>query len=313
MLARNSPRKAEKNHRERRRRTLYKAVDRIIDGVGSPVSDEWVIQVLEDLGGFVRAASSALYYEAGRVISGVDRPLGSFPLSSDGPSWQGAALEVDGETADKWVAAGEAALSDRKYTPQFAELVQRTLFALLYPIANMSHHAWLMDLALALRALPLAEVHPLLERSSKALRPYRRGMTGWSRKLAALAWAEFQIAANIKTREGAFWDVAEAFGLKEGSSSVQDWRQTAEKHLGREVAREKLEIARIDGRFYRSLSEQIANDQISTSNADHYSEYVEDVWGPERLKQIGRAFRAIPKKAEARKKKKKVRGETGSP
>jgi hypothetical protein len=35
MPARNK--KAEKKHRERRRRALYKAVDRMIDGPGSPV------------------------------------------------------------------------------------------------------------------------------------------------------------------------------------------------------------------------------------------------------------------------------------
>ena len=114
---------------------------------------EWVVQVLEGLGGFFRAATLALYYEAGRVISGVIRPRGS----SDGPTWQGAALEVDPETAHKWVAAGEAALNNRKYSPHFAELVQRTLSDVLYPIANLSHHAWLMDLAVALRALPLRE------------------------------------------------------------------------------------------------------------------------------------------------------------
>jgi hypothetical protein len=306
---RNNPTKAEKNRRERRRRALYQAVDRMIDGPASPDFDGWVVQVLEDLGGFVRAATPALYYEAGRVISGVTRPRGSFPLSGDGPTWQGAALEVDPETANEWVAAGEAALNNRKYTPHFAELVQRTLSDVLHPIANLAHHAWLVDLAVALRALPLGEIRPPLKPSSKGLHPYGRGMTGWQLKLAALGWAEFQIAAKKQKRIEAFWDVARAFGLREGSSSIQDWRGDAEKHLGQAVVRETLETARKAGQLCRSLPEQIANGQISKSVADRYSEYFEEVWGPERLEGIGQAFRVIPKKRGGKKKK----GETGLP
>jgi hypothetical protein len=45
--------------------------------------------------------------------------------------------------------------------------------------------------------------------------------------------------------------------------------------------------------------------------AENDFEYSKDAWGPEKLKRIGRAFRAIPNKAQARKKKR--RGETGSP
>jgi hypothetical protein len=202
-------------------------------------------------------------------------------------------------------------ISDRKYTPQFAELVQRTLFAVLYPIANLSHHAWLVDLAVALRALPLGEVQPLLKPSSKGLRPYERGMTRWQLKLVALGWAKFQVAAKKQNRIDALGDVADAFGLKEGSTSVQEWGEAAEKHLGRQVVRETLGIARKAGQFYRSLSEQIANGQILKSAAEHHFEYFEEVWGPEKLKRIGQAFRAIPNKAQARKKKR--RGETGSP
>jgi hypothetical protein len=305
---RNNPTKAEK---KRRRRALYKAVDRMIDGPGSPLSDEWVVHVLEDLGRFVRAATLALYYEAGRVISGVTRPRGSFPLSSDGPSWHGAALEVDPDTANKWVADGEAALNNRQFTPHFAELAQRTLSDVLHPIANLSHHAWLVNLAVALRALPLGEVHPLLKPSSKGLRPYGRGMTGWQLKLAALGWAEFQVAAKKANMMEAFRDVADAFGLKEESSSVQDWPKTAEKHLGRAAVRETVETARKAGQLYRSLSREIAGGQISKSATDRYSEYFEDVWGPERLKRIGQKLRAIPNKEQAR--KKKSRGDTGSP
>jgi hypothetical protein len=311
VSTRNDPTKAEKNQREHRRRALYKDVDRMIDGPGAPVSDEWVLQVLEGLGGFFRAATLALYYEAGRVISGVTRPRGSFPLSSDGPSWQGAALEVDPETANEWIAAGEAALNNRKHTPHLAELVQRTLSDVLYPIANLSHHAWFVGLAVALRALPLGEVKPLLKPSSKALRPYGRGMTGWQLKLAALAWANFQVAAKKANMMEAFWDVADAFGLKEGSSSVQDWRKAAEKHLGRAVVRETLETARNMGQLYLLVSEPFSNGQISKSAADHYSEYFEEVWGSKRLKRIGQAFHAIPNKEQAR--KKKSRGDTGSP
>jgi hypothetical protein len=136
-------------------------------------------------------------------------------------------------------------------------------------------------------------------------------MSGWQLKLAALAWAEFQVAAKKQKRIEALWDVADAFGLKEGSTSVQDWREAAEKHLGREFVRETLESARIAGQRYRSLSEQIANRKISKSTVEREIKHYEDGWAPEELERIGRAFCAIPNKAEAR--KKKSRGETGSP
>ena len=90
----------------------------------------------------VGARAVSNYYEAGRVISGVDRQFGIFPLSGDGPTWQGAALEVDADTADKWVAAGEAALNNGKYTPQLAKLVQRTLSAVQHPIRMLGSSIW---------------------------------------------------------------------------------------------------------------------------------------------------------------------------
>jgi hypothetical protein len=135
-------------------------------------------------------------------------------------------------------------------------------------------------------------------------------MTGWQLKLRALAWAEFRVAAKKQKKIEALWDVADAFGLKEGSSSVQEWPEAAREHLGREVVSETLENARIAGQLCHSLSKQIANRKISKSEAKHHLKYFEDAWGPEKLKQIGRAFRAIPNKAQARK---KSRGETGCP
>jgi hypothetical protein len=101
------------------------------------------------------------------------------------------------------------------------------------------------------------------------------------------AWAEFQVAAKKQKRIEAWSDVADAFGLKEESSSVQDWGKTAEKHLGREVVNETLETARIAGQLCRSLSKQIANRKISKSAAKHDFEYFVDAWGPEKLKRIG--------------------------
>jgi hypothetical protein len=56
----NNPIKAEKNRRERRRRALHQAVDRMIDGPASPDFDGWVLQVLEGLGSVFRAATPAL-------------------------------------------------------------------------------------------------------------------------------------------------------------------------------------------------------------------------------------------------------------
>jgi hypothetical protein len=51
-----------------------------------------------------------------------------------------------------------------------------------------------------------------------------------------------------------------------------------------------IEIARISDQLCCSLSEQIANGQISKSAAKDHLEYFKEVWGPEKLKRIGERF-----------------------
>src|SRR5215831_3611323 len=130
------------------RRRLHKAVDAIVEGANPNDVDSWVRETLVGIALVIRAAHPALDYETGRVISGIDRPHGFFPLNL---SWEGAAIHVDTQTADKWIAEGDAALDKR---PKPAE-VQRVLAALLRPIASISLNPWLMDLAKALDALRL--------------------------------------------------------------------------------------------------------------------------------------------------------------
>ena len=170
--------------REEERSRLHDTVDNIVDGPDPNDMDRWVRETLVGIGLMIRAAHTALEYETGRVISGVDRPHGFFPLASwEGAlSWEGAAIDVDPQRTAKWITDGEEALE----TPQPAKKQQRALAALLRPIARISDYPPLMDLAEALDALPLGVVHRLVAPSpKKKLHGYEEGLKIWrARKLA---------------------------------------------------------------------------------------------------------------------------------
>jgi hypothetical protein len=172
----------------------------------------------------------------------------------------------------------------------------------LHPIANLAHDAWLVDLAVALRALPLGEVRPPLKPSSKGLHPYGRGMSGWQLKLAALAWVKFQVAAKKSKGMERFGTVPTHLDLKRGALAFKNGVRQPKSIWVERSSRKRLKLPE-KRQFYRSLSQQIANGQISKFEAKHHFEYFENVWGPERLKQIGQAFRAIPKKRGREKKR----------
>jgi len=138
--------KGKEVSRPEARRRLHEAVDRILDGPGDGDPDLWVRQVLVDIGLVVRAAAPALDYEVGCVIYGVDRPRGHFPLNL---SWKGAGINVSSQQASQWTASGGAARGD---LPPL-EIQQQALAVLLHPVAEISCHRWLHDLANALDAL----------------------------------------------------------------------------------------------------------------------------------------------------------------
>src|SRR5262249_59411181 len=117
-------------HDERRRR--HNTVSASLDGANPTHVDRWEREPLVGIGFLIRVAHTALEYETGRVISGVDRPHGSFPLASwEGAlTWEGAAVDVDPQRTAKWIADGKEALE----TPQPAKKLQRALAALLRPI-----------------------------------------------------------------------------------------------------------------------------------------------------------------------------------
>jgi hypothetical protein len=215
---------------------LHEAVDRLLDGPDWGDVDKWVRQVLVDLGLFVRVAAPALDYEVGRIISGVGRHHGHFPSNL---SWEGAELSVSTRDAKAWIAAGDAA---RAEVPP-SEIQQEALAALFYPIANISLHHWLADLADALDALRFGEVRPPLEPSDRGLWGAGKGLSAWDQRLQALCWIEFQVAAGkVNTITAAHKIVARQLGPR--AHTIKAWRRSAEKELGRAVVREKLELVR---------------------------------------------------------------------
>lgn len=181
-------------YRREYRNRLHEAVDRILDGPDWGDVDKWARQVLVDLGLFVRVATPAFDYEVGRIISGVERRQGHFPSNL---SWEGAEINVTRQRAQEWIAAGDIARGERPSS----EVQQQALAAVLRPIAKVSCHTWLHDLAEALDALRFGEVTPPLNHSNRGLCGDGKGMSAWQQRLEALRWIEFRVAAGkVKQR-----------------------------------------------------------------------------------------------------------------
>jgi hypothetical protein len=268
---------------EAKYRQLHEAVDRILNGPDDSDVDKWVVQVLVDIGSFVEAAAPALDYEVGRVISGVDRPLGDFPSNL---SWQGARLAPDPQKANAWIVAGRAARGDRPPP----ERQQRALAALLRPIANISLHSWFYHLADALDALRFGEVKDVVAPSASRLHGYKQGRTIWRARLRALEWVEFQYRAGLKSKTVALVEVASAFGIS-NPRSVTDWQEKANELFGQEVVREALAWSGAAGRRYRSLQDQLDSGELEKSAAAREIEYFEHVFGSQTLEMSAKTYR----------------------
>jgi hypothetical protein len=271
--------------RKEERRRLHAAVDSIVNGPDRNDMDAWVRETLVGIGLLIRAAHPALDYEIGRVISGTDRPHGSFPVNR---SWEGAAIRVDAQLADEWIAVGEAALGE---APPPGELQQRALAALLRPIASISLYGWLSDLANALDALPLGDVHRIVARSPTKLHGYKEGPKIWRVRQLALEWAEFQYRAKRMSKTKAESDVATAFGISE--DSVRDWRNKVKALFGKAVVNEHLETASKMGTWCRSIADELANGRLERSSAIRgLEDYFESVYGRQRLDKLAKIYKA---------------------
>lgn len=250
---------------------------------------------LAGIGLLTRAAHPALHYEIGRVISGTDRPHGSFPCNL---SWEDAGISVDAQLADEWIAAGKAALGE---TPPPDKVQQRALAALLRPIASIALHAWLMDLANALDALPLGEVHRIVTHSPTKLHGYKEGPKIWRARKQALEWAEFQYWAKRMSKTKAKSEVAIAFGISE--DSVNEWKGKVEALFGKAVAKEGLEWAAMMGCRCRSIQNELASGKVKKSaEVNKLEEYFESVYGRQRLDALAGVYKARKRRGGKRSK-----------
>jgi hypothetical protein len=270
--------------REKERRRLHKAVDDIMDGPDPNDIDRWVRETLVGIGLMVWAAQLALHYETGRVISGTDRPHGFFPVNR---LWEGAAIRVDAQLADQWMAEGNAAL-DKK--PPRAEKQQRALAALLRPIAGISLYGPLMDLANALDALPLGEVHRIVDRSSMKLHGHEEGSKIWRARKLALEWIEFQRHAKLMSKTQAERDVATAFGIGENSIK-KEWKPKVQGLFEKAVAEEGLKVAERAGRRYRTIQDELASRKVERAAVARELEHYASVYGKKRLDALAKIYK----------------------
>ncbi|MFZ0854137.1 MAG: hypothetical protein WAO08_33665, partial [Hyphomicrobiaceae bacterium] len=271
------------------RKLLHDGVDRIVDGPGEGPPDEWVVQVLADLGNIIRAARPALDYEVGRVMEGVvDRPLGDFP--NNNTSWHGAGIDVGVRQAEAWKIAGRTA--PESATP--SELQQRALAAILMPIANVACNSLFFALADALDALALGEVRPILATSTRGLHGIGKGKTAWQLRLSALKWAEFHVAAGkIETKAEAFERVANEFGR--ASDTIKDWRSSATNALGGAKVDEALAQSQRIGELNREIRARAARVEVDAPDR-RLLDLSERAYSEEALKQLAIKFKALPRK-----------------
>jgi hypothetical protein len=73
------------------REELHRTLDIILDGMDGGDPDDSVRGVLTAIGWILRIAAPALDYETGRVLCGIDRPLGTYPRNT---AWEGAACHT---------------------------------------------------------------------------------------------------------------------------------------------------------------------------------------------------------------------------
>ena len=282
-----SPRVQGQASRRDERRRLIEAVDRILNGPDDEDVDQWVRQVLVDLGLIVRAAEPALDYEVGRVIFGIERRHGYFPSNL---SWEGAELSGSRQQAEAWIAKGHAARASRPSS----EVQQQALAALLRPIANASCHTWLHELAEALDALRFGEVTPPLNPSDRGLWGDGKGMSAWQQRLEALRWIEFQVAAGkVNTKDDAREIVARELGPR--FHTIKAWRRSAEEVLGRAVVCEELRLARRMGERVRHINGMIAKGEANERDRLSCTRY-EGAYSDEGLKGLRQRFKELRRK-----------------
>jgi hypothetical protein len=273
------------------RRQLHAAADRILHGPVDGNIDGWVVQVLVDIGSVIRAAGTVLDYEVGRIMSGVDRPEGNFNNTSWDLSWQGAGIEPTPEQAYDWISKGQAARGDRPS----AATQQRALAALLRPIASISCHSWLHDLADGFDALSFGEAPGIFGRSTSGLHGYKQARSIWQIRLRALAWAEFQYRAKLMKKTTAIGEVASAFGIR-NSDSITDWKKRAKALFGPEIVQEQLRFSGAAGLQYHSLKVKIGSGAVERSAVAHEMEYFERLFGPDILVRLAQAYKQRARK-----------------
>jgi hypothetical protein len=200
------------------------------------------------------------------------------------------------------IADGKDALE----TPQPVEKQQRALAALLRPIAGISAYPPFMDLAEALNALPLGEVHRIVTRSPKKLHGYKEGTKIWLARKLAREWIEFQRHAKLMSKTKAESEVAAAFGISE--YSVKEWKCKVLELFGKATVKEGLEWAANMGRRYRSIRDELASGNVKRSAATkNLEEYFESMYGRKKLEVFARVYKARKRRSDKRSSSKKIR------
>ncbi|OYW55712.1 MAG: hypothetical protein B7Y80_05010 [Hyphomicrobium sp. 32-62-53] len=289
----------EPKSRQMARRELHAHLNNILDGPGDDHVDEWVTGTLAALGYFIRAAQPAIDYEIGRVVSGIERPCGTFALGREVyPLWKGASLDVDSTTAATWYKLGHTTRqpkSDSDPQSPSPERIARILSQILKPISRASYFGYLIDLSNDLDALWYGEQRPLLQPRRTRKRGYGVGKKARDIRLFAVAWVKFQSEAKLLTKSAASEIVCSKYGRAD-KKTVQDWEKELQREPIDPFVREELDFARGAGQRHREVIKLIESNVDLSASQKRIKDHIEQYFSDSRLNCAAEKFRKLPKK-----------------
>jgi hypothetical protein len=280
-------------------RELHAHLDTILDGPGDEQVDEWVTRTLAALGYFIRAAQLAIDYEIGRVVSGVERPQGTFALGSEVyPPWKDASLDVDSKTAARWCELGRTTRQPKPTSdlsgPTPKQIAQ-ILSQILNPISRASYFGYLIDLSNDLDALWYGEQRPLLQPRRTRKRGYGAGKRPRNLRLFAVAWIEFQSEAKLLTKSAASEVVCRKYGRAD-ARSVRNWAEELLNPLLDSFVLEELAFARWAGQRHRELMKLAESNADLSASQKRIKHHIDEYFSDNRLNRAAEQFRQLPKK-----------------
>jgi hypothetical protein len=224
----------------------------------------------------------AIDHRAGMILNGTT----VYPWPEDD---QVAPIQANNHDHEKM---GSAYLKDKESGDP---LENRHIVAEITTRAAVLPAALRNELSDALRARDFGEIHPLL----LPLKGQRKNAyTRWCLCLRAIGHVYFLWGQGEKTKEAAFWQVADEYGVT--LEAVDSWDRSRVgllKHFGPAVVKVVRETAKRSGEQYRRLQMQRQKSDLN----DKHVEALLRTYGPEALSSNAQRFKTVKRRVSRKK------------